>query len=113
MKQSFSGKVCLVTGGAQGVGWAIAQALADKGAIVHACDISEENLAHANRQLADLPWRDAIRLARCDVGSRPEVERWISGIAEQAGRIDILDNNAAFVRWEAVTDMSVEVADPG
>jgi len=43
----LTNKVCLVTGGAQGIGWAIAQALADHGAQVYICDISKENLARA------------------------------------------------------------------
>lgn len=111
MKSPLSGKICLVTGGAQGVGWAICQALADRGAIVYACDISEENIASANRELATLRWRDAIRLTRCDVGDRADFERWIAGAVSEMKRVDILINNAAFVRWEDVMAMSVEDAE--
>ena len=109
MPQSFlSGHVCLVTGGAQGIGWAISQALADHGAQVHVCDISEENLARAAQELPNLPWAGRIHLARCDVTQRQEVEAWVAGVYRQTGRIDVLVNNAAYVRWVDVADMSVE-----
>jgi NAD(P)-dependent dehydrogenase (short-subunit alcohol dehydrogenase family) len=102
--------VCLVTGGAQGIGWAISQALADHGGQVYACDISDENLARATHELESLPWADRITLTRCDVAKRAEIEGWIAEIHRQTGRIDVLVNNAAFVRWEDVMEMSVEDA---
>ena len=40
----------LVTGGASGIGWAIAIALQEQGARVHLCDASSERLAQALRQ---------------------------------------------------------------
>lgn len=107
-KGFLSGQVCLVTGGAQGIGWAISQALADHGARVYVCDISEENLAQAAQELPGLPWADRITLARCDVTNRPQVETWIADIYRQTGRVDVLVNNAAYVRWVDVSDMSVE-----
>ncbi len=111
MDQFLTSQVCLITGGAQGIGWAIAQALADHGAQVHICDISQENLAHAAEQVARSPWADQINLAQCDVTDRAQVEGWISKIHEQTGRIDVLVNNAAFVDWKSVLDMSVESAE--
>ena len=110
MDNFLTDHVCLVTGGAQGLGWAISQALADHGATVHACDISEENLARAGQDLASLPWGNRIVLARCDVAEQAQMEGWIAQVYQNTGRIDVLVNNAAFVRWEDVTDMSVEEA---
>jgi NAD(P)-dependent dehydrogenase (short-subunit alcohol dehydrogenase family) len=110
MENFLINQVCLVTGGAQGIGWAIAQALADHGAQVHVCDISEENLARANEELATRPWAERIALSRCDVTERAEIEEWIKQIHWQTGRIDVLINNAAFVKWDDVTEMTVEQA---
>ena len=111
MEEFLAGRVCLVTGGAQGIGWAVSQALADHGAQVHACDISEENLARASRELTALPWANRITLTKCDVAQRAELEGWIAEIYRRAGRIDVLVNNAAFVRWEDVASMPVEEAE--
>jgi len=106
--QFLSGQVGLVTGGAQGIGWAVAQALADHGARVYVCDIAEDSLARAAQELPGLPWAERITLARCDVTDRQAVEGWIADVYRQTGRIDVLVNNAAFVRWVDVADMSVE-----
>jgi NAD(P)-dependent dehydrogenase (short-subunit alcohol dehydrogenase family) len=106
--QFLLGKTCLVTGGAQGVGWATAQALADYGGEVYVCDISPENIAAAQAELADSPWRGKVHFRQCDVSVRNDVEQWIADIHQETGRIDILINNAAFVRWESVSDMPIE-----
>jgi len=99
-----------VTGGTQGIGWAMAQALADHGGRVFACGLSERSLARANESLATLPWRESISLAQCDVANAAAFEGWIHGVHGQTGRVDLLINNAAFVRWEDIRDMSIEDA---
>lgn len=86
MESFLTGQVCLVTGGAQGIGWAISQALADHGALVYACDISEKSLAQAAEELATLPWAERIVLSRCDVTEQAEVENWVAQIY-QAGAL--------------------------
>jgi NAD(P)-dependent dehydrogenase (short-subunit alcohol dehydrogenase family) len=101
-------RVCLVTGGAQGIGWAITRALAAAGGTVHVCDISEEHLDTAREQAKALPWPERIRLTRCDVSDRSQVEAWCASVLKESGHIDVLVNNAAFVRWQDVLDMSVE-----
>lgn len=104
----LAGKTCLVTGGAQGIGWATAQALADQGGDVYVCDISPENIAAAQAELAASPWGGKIHFWQCDVAARSEVEGWISDIHKKTGRIDVLINNAAFARWTPVAQMPVE-----
>jgi len=106
--QFLLGKTCLVTGGAQGVGWATAQALADHGGDVYVCDISPENIAAAQAELADSPWSGKIHFRECDVSMREQVAAWMSDIHKETGRIDILINNAAYVRWESVSYMPIE-----
>ncbi len=104
----LAGKVCLVTGGAEGIGWAIVQALADYGGDVYVCTSSIENLTMAQNELQKMPWQEKIHLAQCDVARRADVEGWIAGIYGRTGRIDVLVNNAAFIRWESVDEMPVE-----
>jgi NAD(P)-dependent dehydrogenase (short-subunit alcohol dehydrogenase family) len=72
------------------------------------CDISEEHLRTAREQAERLPSPERFRFTRCDVSNRAQVEAWCAGILKEAGRIDVLVNNAAFIRWQDVVDMSVE-----
>lgn len=104
----LSGQTAVVTGGAQGIGWAIVQACAAHGAEVYACDISEENLATAQAQLPDLSWGERIHLSWCDVAERSTYESWLADALAQQGRIDVVINNAAFLRWQPVSDLAVE-----
>jgi NADP-dependent 3-hydroxy acid dehydrogenase YdfG len=110
MHNFLADHVCLVTGGTQGIGWALVQALADHGAEVYACGRSPESLGQAQRALTSLPWCEAIHLTQCDVTDRPALESWIKNIYQETGRIDVLVNNAAFVRWESVQSMTSEDA---
>ncbi|MCI0395497.1 MAG: SDR family oxidoreductase [Chloroflexi bacterium] len=111
MKKFLEGHICLVTGGTQGIGWAIVQALADHGGQVYACGRSEESVARATAELAMLPWGEAISLAQCDVTDRAAFEEWIDSVVGETGRVDVLVHNAAFVRWVDVMDMTVEEAE--
>jgi NAD(P)-dependent dehydrogenase (short-subunit alcohol dehydrogenase family) len=101
----LAGKICLVTGGAEGIGWATVQSLANYGGDVYVCDISTENLATAQKELQETPWQEQIHFAQCDVAKRAEVESWIADIYSRTGHIDVLVNNAAFIRWESVDAM--------
>lgn len=91
------------------MGWAIAQTFARQGGQVYACGLSASNLARAQAEAANLPY--PIHLSQCDVTKRELVESWIGKIYADTGRIDILVNNAAYVRWTNVLDMSVEEAE--
>lgn len=106
----FQGHVCAVTGGTQGIGWALTRALADEGAVVYACGFSQSSLDMAEAKRADLPTASQIHLSRCDVTDRAAYEAWLEEIWVGNGRIDLLIHNAAFVRWADVLDMSVEEA---
>lgn len=106
-KQFLTGKTALVTGGAQGIGWAIAQSLADHGADVFVCDISAENIEQAKASLPFDAWRDRIHFAQCDVSDRAQVDRWVAQIAAATNRVDILVNNAIYVRWAPAVHISV------
>jgi 3-oxoacyl-[acyl-carrier protein] reductase len=84
----IEGAIALVTGGAQGLGLAIARHLASRGAKVVAADRNPDTLAA-------LP--EGIEPCRMDVTARDEVEAAVAGIAERHGRIDILVNNAGVI----------------
>jgi NAD(P)-dependent dehydrogenase (short-subunit alcohol dehydrogenase family) len=82
----LDGKVAIVTGGAQGIGRAIADRLAAGGARIVIAD-----LKGADAAAADFP--DGVGLT-VDVAAEDDVERMASEAVERCGRIDILVNNA-------------------
>jgi NAD(P)-dependent dehydrogenase (short-subunit alcohol dehydrogenase family) len=83
---ALDGRVAIVTGGAQGIGRAIADQLAADGARVVIAD-----LRGAEAAAAELP--DGVGLT-VDVGSEDDVARMAQETVQRCGRIDILVNNA-------------------
>jgi NAD(P)-dependent dehydrogenase (short-subunit alcohol dehydrogenase family) len=99
-----------VTGGTQGIGWATVQALAAHGGEVYGCGLSTRSLERAEAERDSLPQRDAIHLVQCDITDRERYQRWLAEIHHQTGQLDVLVNNAAYVRWSDVEKMSIEEA---
>jgi NAD(P)-dependent dehydrogenase (short-subunit alcohol dehydrogenase family) len=90
MKQlSLEDKVALVTGGARGIGRAIVEAFAERGAQVIVADLDEERAADLAAQIG----RQSFSV-RLDAGAIDTIEGIVLEAAERAGRIDILVNNA-------------------
>lgn len=89
---SLAGRVALVTGGAQGLGLAIAAGLADAGAHVLICARNAQRVADA---VAHLQARGGSASALVlDIVDEAAVTHAFSEIAAQHGRLDILVNNA-------------------
>ncbi|MBM7365592.1 SDR family NAD(P)-dependent oxidoreductase [Gordonia hydrophobica] len=88
-------KVALVTGAAQGLGRAIATAMAQDGADVVICDIQEQKLHDVAREIEALG-RRCLPVV-CDVSSPTEVASMFATAAERFGTVHILVNNAAKV----------------
>jgi 3-oxoacyl-[acyl-carrier protein] reductase len=88
-------KVALITGGAQGLGRAIAFAMAREGARIVVCDIREDGLAQTVRELEQLG-AEALGVT-CDVSSCESVETMFQEIARRFGTLHVLVNNAARV----------------
>jgi len=101
--QGIAGKRAIVTGGATGIGLAIAQALADAGARVAVADLNEAGAAHAARQIGN----DAIGIA-IDVRQRASVEQAFATVATAFGGYDLLCANAGVSTMNLVVDLSDE-----
>jgi NAD(P)-dependent dehydrogenase (short-subunit alcohol dehydrogenase family) len=98
----LQGKVALVTGAAQGIGYACARAFADQGARVMVTDVSEERGREAAASIDGA-------FARCDVSRKAEVTAAVAGTVEKFGRLDILVANAGIVH--AADFLDLEEAD--
>jgi NAD(P)-dependent dehydrogenase (short-subunit alcohol dehydrogenase family) len=87
----LSGRVALVTGGAQGIGKAIALILAEHGADVLICDLVEPELAQTKIEIEALGRK--AESVRADIGSEADIAAMFALLDERFGRIDILVNN--------------------
>ena len=89
-------QVAVVTGGAQGIGRAIATRLAAEGASVAILDVNESGARDAAASLI-ANGHDAIGLA-CNITRRDQVHDCIQMVVSRFGRLSILINNAGIVR---------------
>ena len=96
-------KVAVVTGAAQGIGLACAQAFAREGARVLITDLNE----NAGRKEVLRLRSDglSVRFAACDVSRKDQVEAAMSAAANEYGRIDILVANAGIVHAAEFLDL--------
>lgn len=91
----LKGKTAIVTGGAHGIGQAIAQVLAEEGAQVLVCDIDMEAGEATSAGIRERGGVAAFCLA--DVSKAEDAARAAVQAKRWMGRIDILVNNAAYL----------------
>ena len=103
---SLEGKNALVTGGAYGIGFAIAEALAGAGARIAFNCRSQKNLDQA---LADYKAKGIdARGYICDVTDEEAVTQLVEQIHQDLGQIDILVNNAGIIKRIPMHEMKRE-----
>src|SRR6266498_1279936 len=101
-------KVALVTGSVRGIGWEIVQALAEEGAKVAICDLSQSDVDEAVARVG-LTLEKVVGL-KADVTSEREVIDLFDRVQEKFHRLDILVNNAGFA-WPRGGPVNLELAD--
>ena len=105
-ERKLAGQVAVVTGGGRGVGRAIAQCLAESGAVVVVAGRSVDHLTETVRLIEKAGGR-ALAL-ETDVTDRQSVEALVETTQELLGPVDLLVNNAANLTvapiWEADPD---------
>lgn len=87
-------RVAIITGGAQGIGFAIAERMLESGASVAIWDRNPEVL---DKAVADLALPQRVAGVEADIGDLASVQSAFAGTLEKFGKVDILINNAALV----------------
>ncbi len=117
---SLEGRVAIVTGAARGIGKAIAETLAQRGANVVVVDLRMKLAEETAKEITAKTGADAIAL-EADVSDRESVNAMIKSALEKFGKIDILVNNAGITRdglimrmkeedWDMVLDINLKGA---
>jgi NAD(P)-dependent dehydrogenase (short-subunit alcohol dehydrogenase family) len=120
---SFTGRVAVITGGARGIGQAIALAMAAQGASVVICSrTAEEQEWPADLFTVGPAATGQIVTLRADVGRPEDASRLVDRTMARFGRLDVLVNNAAIVpqvgplleadlaAWNTSLDVNVRAA---
>ena len=104
----FSGKVVLVTGSSRGIGAAMIQAFAQRGArcvVNYIADANGQNQSDAEGVAKEM--KDAL-VVECDVTKPDQVEAMMSQIAEKLGGLDVLVNNSGIIRDRTMKKLTLE-----
>ncbi|CAB4781591.1 unannotated protein [freshwater metagenome] len=104
MAYSFAGKVCVITGGAGGIGSHLAREFAGKGAHLVLISRNDKKLAEV---IAGLSGEGHMYIA-CDLTDRNEIKKAITLIEKKYGHIDVLIPNAAITSTERFDVRSIE-----
>lgn len=102
-------KVVIVTGGARGIGRAIAARCAREGAQVVIADIRDDEGQATAREIQQAGGKALF--VHCDVSRKPEVEALVQQAVAAWGRIDVLVNDAGICPFWGFTTMPEEVWD--
>lgn len=95
----LTGRICIVTGGAQGIGAACVRRFAREGAPVVIADIDDRR----GQALAD---ELGALYVHCDVGDKSQVDALVAQTLARHGRIDVLVNNAGIFRAADFLDIT-------
>jgi 3-oxoacyl-[acyl-carrier protein] reductase len=104
----LDGKTAVVTGGAQGIGFAIASRFVDEGARVVLGDL---DLKATEDAVAKLGGRDVARAVRCDVTAADDVDALVGAAVSEFGSLDVMVNNAGITRDATMRKMTEEQFD--
>ena len=103
----LTGRTAVVTGAGGGLGFAIAQAFINEGAVVALLDNNAGLVQEAAKKLGD----DHAHAYVCDVSDRRAVKAAVDAFARDLGGLDILVNNAVYFSYSPMADMEEDVID--
>jgi NAD(P)-dependent dehydrogenase (short-subunit alcohol dehydrogenase family) len=103
----LDGRVAIVTGGNGGIGFGLAEALLDAGAIVDIWGRDEEKNAVALKRLGTAN-RPDVTGRRCDVSVESDVERALAETVAEHGRVDVMAANAGLGNFVPFLETTLE-----
>ena len=117
---SLKDRAAVVTGGAQGIGYAIVELLAQHGASVMVADLIADKAEETAKEIAAKTGRKIVAQS-VNVSDNASAKAMIDAAIEQFGKVDILVNNAGITRdnlivriteadWDAVLDINLKGA---
>ncbi|HZY17924.1 MAG TPA: SDR family oxidoreductase [Ramlibacter sp.] len=95
----LEGRICIVTGGAQGIGEACARRFAREGALPVIADVDAVRGQALAGELGGL-------FVACDVGDKAQVDALVARVVREHGRIDVLVNNAGIFKAADFLDVT-------
>lgn len=107
--KTLQGRVALITGSGSGIGRATALRMASLGAVVGVNDLKPEAVDRVVTEIK-AAGGNAVAMTR-DVSTRDGIRDALLGFAQQQRRLDILVNNAAWVRYQSVPDIAPETVE--
>lgn len=108
---TIEGRVAAVTGGASGIGRALAVELARRGAHVAVSDVDEAGLAETVLKAERAGSGVKVTSARVDVADRDAVHAWADQVVAEHGRANLVFNNAGVAVGATVEAMSYDDLD--
>jgi NAD(P)-dependent dehydrogenase (short-subunit alcohol dehydrogenase family) len=102
----LAGRVAAITGAGSGIGRALAQELAGRGAHLALCDIDEVGLAETVMLCEGLGVK--VTSQRIDVAARDAVYAWADQVAADHGKVNLIFNNAGVALGATIDAMSYE-----
>jgi len=105
MSSFFNNKVVAITGGTDGIGKALVDAMIKAGAKVATCARNHDKIYNLQLEYTNI----LLHAIVCDVSKETDCRRFIDSTIETFGGIDILINNAGISMHALVTDLEVDV----
>ncbi|MCB1454949.1 MAG: SDR family oxidoreductase [Nitratireductor sp.] len=103
--KTLENKVAIITGGAQGIGYAIAERYVREGAEVVICDVDDEAGEAAETALRKI---GRTKYLHCNVAEKLDVHNMVASALDEFGNIDILVNNAGIIAAADFLDLKEE-----
>jgi len=104
-QEKLIGKIAVITGGARGIGYAIASHLIDEGVRVALCAQHQKSVETA---VASLSAKGHVLGIAADISKLEDVRRMMADVVKEFGGVDILVNNAAIRTYKSVSELQPE-----
>jgi NAD(P)-dependent dehydrogenase (short-subunit alcohol dehydrogenase family) len=105
----MAGRVAFVTGGAGGIGQAVAERLLRAGACVMLADRDAAALESAQKELTARHGRDFVRGVLCDVTREDQIAAAFDSVAREYGGVDIVVANAGLASSAPIEETTMEL----